>query len=213
MPPSFPPVKLDGGRLPILDAGQVRNDPIFAGVDGQLGGSRLSDRICTIDYVAHRLWLDSTAPAAAPADIVPLAFDREHRYPSLEIQIDGQQLHASLDTAATVALSETAMRTLADELPNVRATSFVPRPTLSLWHNKHPDWPYIADGGATPGIAPIRVPEVRASRVVFNNVWLSTRPGDDVFAGETIDAKLGPTAFGDRVVTIDYVRDDAVFAS
>ena len=42
-----------------------------SGVDGQLGGSWLSDRIWTIDYAAEQFWLDQAAPAAASTDIIP----------------------------------------------------------------------------------------------------------------------------------------------
>ncbi len=83
--------------------------------------------------------------------------------------------------------------------------------TMRQWHAAHPDWTYIADAAYSPGISLIRIPEVHADRVTFRNVWFSTRPGDDVFQGDTVDAKLGPTAFGKCAVTIDYVHDTAGF--
>ena len=70
---------------------------------------------------------------------------------------------------------------------------------------------YVANAGVERGVSLIRVPEVRADRVVFHNVWFSTRPNDDVFHGDAVDAKLGPTAFGDCAVMLDYVHDLAGF--
>lgn len=196
----FPPVTGNRGALPVLSDADVAKDPIFAGLDGQLGWSWFADRIWTIDYVGHRFYLDYAAPEYPSNDRVPLTFDRMHRYPSLDIAIDGKTYHAALDTAATVALADRTM-----------AASFIPRRTLDAWHAAHPGWQYVADAGASSGVSLIRVPEVRAGRVTFRNVWFSTRPGDDVFQGETVDAKLGPTAFGNCAVTIDYVHDAAGF--
>lgn len=207
----FPPATGDRGALPILDDAQVANDPIFADIDGQLGWTWLTGRIWTIDYIGHRLFLDRAMPRFRDADRVSLAFDKAHRYPMLDISIDAKTYRAALDTAASVALSQRTVAQLNDGIPQVRATSFIPQRTLDAWHAAHADWAYIADAGFGKGVSMIRVPEVRAGRVLFKNVWFSTRPDDDVFQGESVDAKLGPTAFGSCAVTIDYVHDGAVF--
>jgi hypothetical protein len=207
----FPAVTGNHGALPVLNDGDVANDPIFSGVDGQLGWSWLSDRIWTIDYVGRRFYWDHTAPPYPAAARVGLSFDRAHRYPQMDISIDGKTYKAALDTAASVALSQRIVASLNDGLPPVRATSFIPRRTLDAWRAEHPDWTYVADAGVSKGVALIRVPEVRAGRVVFHDVWFSTRPNDDVFEGETVEAKLGPTAFSKCAVTIDYVHDAAGF--
>ena len=207
----FPPPTGNHGVLPLMNESDVANDPIFSGVDGQLGWTWLTDRIWTIDYVGHHLYWDHTAPAFPGADRVGLIFDRQHHYPQLDISIDGKTYRAALDTAASVALSSPTVTSLNDGLPPVRATSFIPRRVADAWHSAHPDWTYIADAGVSKGVSLIRVPEARAGRVVFHNVWFSTRPGDDVFSGETAQAKLGPTAFSKCALTIDYVHDAAGF--
>lgn len=209
--PEFPPVTGNRGALPVLDDSDVANDPIFAGIDGQLGWTWLHDRIWTIDYTGHHIFWDHAAPEFSGASRVPLVFDRAHRYPQINITIDGKTYRAALDTAATVALSERSAASLNDGMPQVRAASFIPKRTLDMWHAAHPEWNYIADAGFSRGVSLIRVPEVAAARVVFRNVWFSTRPDDDVFQGDTVDAKLGPTAFGKCAVTIDYVHDAAGF--
>jgi hypothetical protein len=208
---AFPPVTGNRGALPVLDDAGVSDDPIFNGLDGQLGWSWLGDRIWTIDYVGHHIYWDRTAPPFRDSNLVPLTFDRSHRYPALDMVIDGKTYRSALDTAATVALSQRTVTLLNDGMPQVRATSFIPKRLLESWHATHPQWQYLPNAGFAPGIAMIRVPEVRANHITFHDVWFSTRPGDDVFQGETVDAKLGPTAFGKCAVTIDYVHDAAAF--
>jgi hypothetical protein len=204
---AFPAPTANHGALPILNDADVTNDPIFSGVDGQLGWTWFTDRIWTIDYVGHHVYWDRTAPSFRDADRVALTFDRAHRYPDLDIAVNGKTYRAALDTAATVALSRRAAALLNDGMPQLRATSFIPAVTLQKWHSGHPEWKYVADAG----VSLIQVPEVRAGRVTFRNVWFSTRPGDDVFQGDPVDAKLGPSAFGACAVTLDYVHDDAGF--
>jgi hypothetical protein len=207
----FPAVTGNHGALPLLNEEDVANDPIFNGIDGQLGWSWLGDRIWTIDYVGRHFYWDHTAPPYSSGARVGLTFDRAHRYPQLDMTIDGTAYKAALDTAATVALSEKTVTSLNDGLGAVRATSFIRRRTLDAWHAAHPDWTYIAQAGLSKGVSLIRVPQVHAGRVTFRDVWFSTRPNDDVFEGETVDAKLGPTAFSKCAVTIDYVHDAAAF--
>jgi hypothetical protein len=208
---AFPPVTGNRGALPVLNDSEVANDPIFAGVDGQLGWTWLADRIWTIDYIGHHFYLDRAAPNYPGASRVSLVFDRAHRYPMMDVTIDGKTYRAALDTAATVALSERTATSLNDGMPLVRATSFIRKRTLDSWHAAHPEWRYIADAGFSPGVSLIQIPEVRAGRVTFRDVWFSTRPDDDVFQGDAVDAKLGPTAFRRCTVTIDYVHDAAGF--
>ena len=205
----FPPVTGDRGALPILNDADA-NNPIYAGIDGQLGWSWFTDRIWTIDYVGHHLYRDLTSPPFRSADAVPLTFDRDHRYPRLELSIDGKTYRAALDTAATVALPPRAVALLNDGLPAVRATSFIPQRVLAGWHVAHPDWPYVSAAAAS-GNALIRVPVARASRVTFHDVWFSSRPNDDVFRGNPVDIELGPTAYWQCAVTIDYVHDVSAF--
>ena len=207
----FPPVAGNHGALAILNDADVANDPVFSGLDGQLGWTWLSDRIWTIDYVGHHLYWDSAAPNYPGNSRVLLLFDRAHRYPAMNIAIDGKSYRAALDTAATVALSQRTLRQLNDGMPQVRATSFIPTGTMRQWHSAHPEWTYIADAGFSKSVSLIRVPEVQADRVTFRDVWFSTRPDDDVFQGDAVDAKLGPSAFERCAVTIDYVHDAAGF--
>jgi len=207
----LPPISENHGALPILDDATVTADPIFGSVDGQLGASWLADRMWTIDYVSHHLWLDHATPSYHSADVVPLNFDRTHHFPRIDISIAGVTYRASLDTGASVALNRSAAAAVSNGPPAVVATSFLPRATLQRWHQAHPSWQYIGDAGATAGVSMILVPRVRANRVTFDNVWFSTRPNDDVFQGEEVQAKLGASAFGRCAVLLDYVHDISAF--
>ena len=130
--------------------------------------------------------------------------------------IDGEHLFSALDTAATVALSPRGAafidaRAIAMKSGVlVRATSFVKRTLIDQWHERHPRWLYRAQVGQGRGISAILVPLVRAENVEFANVWFTTRPDDDVFQGELVDVKLGPTAFAGGSLTIDYLRKLAI---
>ena len=92
----------------------------------------------------------------------------------------------------------------------MRATSFATRALVTQWHEQHPSWRYIKNAGQQAGIDAIRVPEVSAGAVQFHDVWFTTRPDDDVFEGEREQLKLGPTAFGCCVLTVDYRRRRAI---
>jgi hypothetical protein len=207
----FPSISADRGALPVLDEADVGNKPMYSEIDGQLGASGFVDRIWTIDYVNHQVWLDHAAPSYHSADAVPLIYDSTHRYPRVQLSIDGATYLGALDTAATIALSEKGASFVGDGLPQVRATSFVRRSTVAGWHAAHPEWAYLAEAGIGPGVSLIRVPEVRANRVVFHNVWFTARANDDVFAGKSVDVELGPTAYGRCSVLLDYVHDVSAF--
>jgi len=215
----FPQPSSYGSALGVMRRAEVHGDPIFAGLDGQLGASWLQRRVWTFDYPDRSLvWhCDGAQPPHTPADEVPILFATDPsgkllggaEYPQIHVDVAGQRFLASLDTAATVALSAQGMHALGPGQA-VRATSFATRSVVAAWHARHPDWRYFANAGQTVGIVAIRVPIVTAAAVRFRNVWFTTRPDDDVFQGEQEQLKVGPTAFGCCVLTIDYLRHQAV---
>jgi hypothetical protein len=209
-----------GGLLSILARSDVGSDPIFRGMDGQLGASWLMNRVWTIDYPRRKLaWRCGGAdPPHLTSQVIPLAFAVDARgklfhgvqYPQMELIIDGHRFLASLDTAATVALSTNGIDAPKGGLPVISGTSFAKRAIVTRWHSLHKAWPFVPNAGLEPGISAIRIPLVRAGPVRFHDVWFTTRPSDDVFGGETVDLKLGPTAFGGDVLTLDYPRRLAI---
>lgn len=207
----LPSISENHGALPILNDAMVANDPVYTSIDGQLGAGWLADRIWTIDYVGHHLWLDHATPAYHSADVVPLGFDRTHRFPRIDISVGGTTYHAALDTGASVALNPAAAAAVIKGPAAVAASSFIPAKTLQQWHQANPSWRYIRSASPTAKVSMILVPQVQANRVVFRNVWFSTRPNDDVFQGGDVQAKLGASAFGNCAVLLDYVHDISAF--
>jgi hypothetical protein len=215
----FPLPSSHDGTLSVMPKAGVRSDPIFFGLDGQLGASWLQRRVWTFDYPRRALvWhCDGAQPPHAAADEIPISFATDANgklagdaeYPQLQVDVAGENFLASLDTAASVALSAQGVAALG---PGgvVRSTSFARHSIVRSWHKLHPDWRYVADAGQAAGVAAIRVPLLRAAAVRFPDVWFTTRPDDDVFQGEKDQLKVGPTAFGCCALTIDYVRQHAI---
>ena len=194
------------------------SDPIFAGLDGQLGASWLQDRIWLFDYPAGQLQLLSFLPQHPDSMVIRLLFEHDDRgrkidgreYPALNLVVDGRSLRAAFDTAATVALRPAVAASLRDGWADVRATSFVTQALAARWHAAHPGWRFVHEASVAQGVDLINVPEVDAGPVRFRNVWFSTRPGDDVFEGEAVSVKLGPSAFGKERVILDYIDEQAI---
>jgi hypothetical protein len=213
---SIPPPQGRDGRLVVFARGaEERRDPILTGFDGQLGASWFQGGRWTFDYPGRRVLLRGPLSADDGAR-VRVAFPHNAsgdridggQYPSITVTIAGSPHSMSFDTAATIALNQPARRRFLDELPNVRATSFVKRSVLVAWRAKNPDWAVFENVGFEPGITAIRVPSVRLEAIALGPVWFTTRPGDDVFDGPdaSLDGKLGANAFSERVVTLDYPR-------
>ncbi len=220
-PPGIPPLTALDAKLPSLRRADVANDPIFSGLDGQLGASWLENRVWTFDYQhEHLIWrCDGSDPSHSRNEEIPLTYNVDAdgklsggaQYPDFKVDLDGQTLDAALDTAATVALSRAGLAKIGDEAgPAVRATSFATRGLVQGWHAKHPDWPYAPGVGSDSGVDAIRVPAMPAGPVMLRGVWFTTRPHDDVFENETVVLKVGPTAFDGDVLTIDYPRKIAI---
>jgi hypothetical protein len=223
-PPTFidrfpAPLGLHGG-IPVTHLGSPeRSDPLFQGIDGQLGASWFQDRVWSFDYLRHRVfwYSDGRIPKHDAGNEVPFSFALPpvasldgSEYPRVEAVIDGATLSMSLDTGASVALSDASLRVLGDGLPAVRGASFVRHDVAASWHRKRPHWRYVADAGQSAGIDLIRVPRVRLGAVTLSNVWFSTRPHDDVFEGDAVAGKLGGTAFDRKVLFVDYRKRIAV---
>lgn len=189
----------NGGLLPIVATDP--SDAIFTSIDAQLGATWFAGRIVRMDYRRARLSL--LPPASKPAGSLgraPMRFATGpdgrridgKQYPTVDAAIAGGTYAMSFDTAATVAIGGA-----------VRATSFLKSDVLEAWHAAHPRWPYVARAGDA-GVAMLRVPSVTIGTYRARNVWFSTRPNDDVFEGERVAGKIGPTAFSTVSVTLDY---------
>lgn len=207
---AFPAVTANYGALPILDDAQIARDPVFSGVDGQLGWPWLVNRIWTIDYIGRHFYQDYSAPPVPDSERVPLLFDSDHRYPQLMIEIGSNAYRTALDTAASLAVRD-ALASGTYTAVHVEAMSFVPFATMMAWHTAHPDWLYGPINGLPSDVVMIRVPEATAGGVIFHDVSFWARPRDGMFKGESVDLILGPNAFENCALTLDYVHDFAGF--
>jgi hypothetical protein len=161
-----------------------------------------------MEYPRARL----SALQSVPADAGSLgrATMSGSKFKVVQVGIAGTGYAMNFDTAATIALNEQTLTALHDGWAPVRATSFLRSDVMKRLHETHPRWPYVARAGAD-GIAMLRVPRVTIGTFIAQNVWFSTRPGDDVFEGETVAGKIGPTAFSQSSVTLDYPGGSVYF--
>ena len=197
-PYTIPPIVLEKGELPVFErTDEDKRDPLLQGFDAQLGHTWFADRIWRFNYPAHTLQLVST-PLDTKETTIELTI--ENNYPRLLVVVGDEALTMDFDTAASIAYSPTWR----EGGPEVQATSFVPRAALERWHTLHPSWKVSRDVGSAPGYDRIVVPQLRIGAVEVGPVAFTTRPGDDVFAGEPVAGKLGANAYADAIVTIDY---------
>jgi hypothetical protein len=206
------------GRLPVFDPNP--GDGIFEGVDAQFGATWFQGRIVSLDYPGARLRL--LAPNETPSGVLGrAALDFRtgadgnridgRQYPSVDVTIGGaDRVAMSFDTAATVALTPATERFLNDGWGAVRAASFVTHAVMRSWHAAHPSWRFVPGSGGD-GIDLLRVPSVTIGTYRARDVWFSTRPGDDVFEGESVTGKIGPTAFFRTRVTLNYPAGEVYF--
>jgi len=189
---SIPPPVRNGGALPVFERGAAeRSDPILQDFEAQLGATWFAGRVWRLDFGAQAVRMLGTplseTDATAPVELL------RSIYPRTVIRVDGETLRASFDIAASLATGKDAA--------SVRATSFVPSPVFDRWHHEQPEW---TTRTYARGIRAIIVPDVRLGETSFTNVEFSTRPDDDVFEGDDVQAKLGANAYAGRVVTLDY---------
>ncbi len=197
-PYTIPPIVLEGGELPVFERTDAdKRDPILQGFDAQLGRTWFAERIWRLNYPARTMQMLST-PLDIKDTTIELTID--NNYPRVLAVVGDEALTMAFDTAASIAYSPTWR----EGGPEVQATSFVPRATLERWHLLHPSWKVSRDVGSSPGFDRIVVPQVRVGAVELGPVAFTTRPGDDVFAGDQVAGKLGANAYADAIVTIDY---------
>ena len=174
-----------------------RRDPVLAGFAAQLGGSWFANRVWRLDFPGKTLAL-LPDPLPAQSTTATLGFDRV--YPQVQVVAGSQSVLMALDIAASVSYRAEAR----DGGPQVQATSFITRATFEAWRAAYPQWTVELGVGTSGGVDRITVPQLRVGTATLRDVAFTTRPNDDVFAGEPTQGKLGANAYADRIVIIDY---------
>jgi hypothetical protein len=207
----------------------ARMRPMYrAPVSGFLGSGWWADRVWSIDYLRHRLWLFSgsvlgRAPAQPSAHVVPLHFRvgpdgrRTTDFPRIRAEIDGDTLDLLFDTGATTFFSDSAMAIVADGAPQGRAGSFVPSDVFDRWQAHHPEWRVI-ERGEYGRRALIEVPSMNIAGYTVGPVWWERRDSAafhklmDPLMDRPIQGSLGGAAFRYFAITVDYPAAMACFA-
>ena len=203
---ALPPIA--GTFLSVFEeSGADLEDPILKGFAAQLGGSWFERRVWRLDFRNARITVN--APPLTPAQATTAL--RLHRgiYPRLPVLVDGESIWMSFDIAASVAYRQAS----SFEGQEVSATSFVTRELFEAWHSAHPRWEVDRNLSSLRNVDRVFVPSVRIGSEKLENVAFTTRPRDDVFAGDDVRGKLGANAYGNRVVVIDYINGLLLLAS
>jgi len=208
------------GRLPVMPTERAEKNHFVD--DGMLGEAWFGGHVWTWDYPHQHLTLEGKAwKPDAKAARVALGFpaengERGNNFARITVRIDGKPIDLLLDTGATTTLGEDAMKTLGDDLPAERATSFIVDAQFKEWRTAHPDWRVIekADRGKMPAI---EVPVIDVAGASVGPVWFTWRP-DQAFheymsgmMDRQVEGALGGNALAHFVMTIDYPGAAAYF--
>ena len=191
--------------------------------DGILGQAWFAGRVWTWDYVKEQLWLDPPGwhPASKQAHPLAIAFrsDKEGNpvthFVRVTAQLDGTVLPFLLDTGAETYLTVPAWKQMHDGLPRLRSTSMLVERIVESLHQRHPNWPYIANAQMTTHGAMLRVPDVELAGVHLGPVWFTARPNKNFeqmmssLTAGTVEGSLGGNALADAALTVDYKRAKA----
>ena len=185
--------------------------------DGMLPNGWFGGHVWTWDYSKRTLTLerkDWSPPEGARA--LPLRFKtapdggRANNFPSLHVEIDGEDCPMLFDTGARTLLTPEAFQAVADGRGTGRATSFIVASIFEKWRAAHPEWKVIENADADISIPEpmILVPDVVIAGLNSGPTWF-TRRADRNFhnwhdLGERIDGAIGSHAFRQYVITVDY---------
>jgi hypothetical protein len=220
----IPKLEALGGRVPVTQG--ARLSFLGANVDGLLGQAWFGDRVWTFDYEAGELLqrADGDLPKHEPASRLPVGFKTDESgkrlssYPRVDVKIGGATVSMLLATGATARLSPAARGALGDDLPAIRATSFVSAATFDAWRTSHAAWRVLEGADElADGAAMIEVPTVEIAGHSVGPVWFSRR-ADASFVDWTaraangkVDGALGGNALRFFRLSLDYPRRLAVF--
>lgn len=201
------------GRLHVVTTQELE-------ADGTLGGRWFADRIWDIDYprqTLHRLEPGEFVPPVRAARL-PLGFqttskgERSTHFPSIEVQIDGEQLPMLLDTGATATAGPDAAAEFGVSPGTRVAASFIEFEVFERWRQRHPDWRVLQAGDALtdPARRMIEVPALHIGGLRVGPVWFAERPRGTFqswlssMMDRPVWGALGGSALQSLRIVIDY---------
>jgi hypothetical protein len=209
------------GRLSVADDDQLKHWG-----DGFLGGRWFADRVWEFDYPRRRLHLlTSWTPPKKSSHRLSLGFHtdangaRTMHFPSMRVQVDGEDLDMLLDTGATATLSDSAAPTFGLEPGTAIGTSFIIHSVFVRWTERHPDWRVLDAADAIGGnrMRMIEVPEIVIAGHRVGPVWFAERP-DNAFRkymasmmDRPTSGAIGGSAFRYLRMIVDYPGAAAYF--
>jgi hypothetical protein len=195
-------------------------------ITGFLGGGWWINRVWTIDYLTHELWLYPRSvlqPGTANPHYVRLGLKRNRQgglgsnFARFRASIDGDSLDLLFDTGATTRLTDSARAVLGDTGPKGRAGSFISSEIFDRWHARHPDWRVVERGEAGSGAALIEVPSMQIAGYTIGPVIWERREAAgfhklmDPLMDRPIQGSLGGAGFQFFSITLDYLHALACF--
>lgn len=220
LPPA--PTYFMQGRLAVVEPAAFP----FA-TDGFLGGRWFADGIWDFDYPAgtlHRLAAFEPGPGMHGVNLgfqVGADGQRSMHFPSMPLNVAGEELHVLLDTGATATLGEDAAAAFGLPTGTPIGTSFIEREVFDRWTAANPGWRVLERGDALRGqsFRMIEVPELVIGGLAIGPVWFTERPPGAFqnYMASMMDrptwGALGGSAFRHARMVVDYPAAKAWFVA
>jgi hypothetical protein len=132
------------------------------------------------------------------------------------VRIDGQAVDSLFDTGATVRLTSEAIKSIGDNRPSERATSFVAAHLFDRWRRDHPGWRVIDEAEQDSKLPIIEAPIIEVAGFKVGPAWFTRRPDANYqwmssFTDQPILASIGGNVLKSFRVTVDYPAGVAYF--
>ncbi len=222
---SIPAPLLGDGLIPLLsdDRKPPHHRAILEQEDGILGSTWFAMRTWSVNYrdETMALLLEENVPDVDSESIVPLSFRKErgeivHYFAGIETVIAGDTLSMVLKSGSHIILSE-EVRLELDHPDPLFPVGLISGSVFEKWKQAHPDWP-VYEGADIHHESPvIEVPEVTIGPHTSETVRFAVRPEETFrerfsqFTAEPVVGALGPDAFRNSHIILDYVNKMLIF--
>ncbi len=233
----FIPVPLiSDGLIPIRadDRKPPHHQVILEQGDGILGSTWFAARSWSINYRTEEMYVRPTGASfdqagqdmephsdIAPESRIPLSFyeeDGETRYyfARLPVVVEDDTLSMVLKTGSSVILDEESRDILGHPSPHFPA-GLISESIFDRWQEQHSDWTVYENADMNYRGDMIEVPEVHVGPHTAGPVHFAVRQDDafidwfSQFTDEEVVGALGPDAFLDAHITLDYPNAVLIF--
>ena len=163
----------------------------------------------------------SSATGRLPGNTVPLYFKMEggrraYHYPALHVVIAGDTLAMVLKTGSNIILNDSAQKALGHP-DALFPAGLISESVADGWMDAHPDWTVYEGADHHYGSDVIKVPEIRIGPHSGGPVRFAIRREEafsewfSQFTGIPVVGAIGPDAFRDAHITINYPGSVLIF--